>query len=306
MRKPLNEKYRPTTLDDYVFQNDTIRRAMTKYVENGQIENMIMCGAPGTGKSSLSRIIQNEFEYDPVDVKVVDASQELGLPYIRDVLIPWLNLSSMSGKKLVVMEEFNRLREDTQKALLSAVEESTARGVRFFLTTNYIDKIIPAMQSRFDVYHISEMPMEDFIVYAAEIIEKENIEATEDDFMTHVDVHYPDMRKMINSISMFTDKDNVLHPYDRSSDPSGSVDEWDQLWGSEELPSLGECLELSALIDSNNFDQFYEAIYRNSSKFEEEQGNAIIVVSEYLFKAQTSANQRLHLDACLYTIFGGE
>lgn len=68
-RPLLVEKYRPKTLEGYVFQDKETQETVMKWIKNGEIPNILLTGGPGSGKSTLARILINEFGIDPSDVK---------------------------------------------------------------------------------------------------------------------------------------------------------------------------------------------------------------------------------------------
>jgi DNA polymerase III delta prime subunit len=301
MKQLLVEKYRPKTLDTFVFQNKDNERKIRKWIETKEVPNLLLVSGSGTGKSTLSRIIVKELEIDPSDVKYVNASIESGIGFIREELTPWLRKASFSDIKLVQLEEADRLSIDAQKALRQVTEDFSDR-VRFIATANYPKKIDPALHSRFQTLQMDAMNKEAIIDFVVTIIEEEGIEVNDvQDVQDIIDRFAPDIRKIINTIDECTDSNKILHSMS-SLDSISDEEEWENLWSGDSPVELEDALNLTHLVDMNNFESFYEVMYNNHDKLPDVT-KGIILISKYLDRAKRCSNQKLHLDACLYHIF---
>lgn len=105
IRKLIVEKYRPTSLETYVFQNKETEKLVRKWVDEKEFPNVMLSGSSGTGKSTLVRILSTLEGIDQADVKRVNGSSTNGIGFIRDELEPWLKRSSYGKFKVVVVEE---------------------------------------------------------------------------------------------------------------------------------------------------------------------------------------------------------
>jgi len=306
-RQLLAEKYRPSTIDGYVFLDPNLKRSVEKWIEKQDIPNILMVGSAGCGKTTLSRILIKELDIPQGDVKQVNCSAVKGMEFIREILEPWLKKAPYGRFKVVQLEEMDRLGQDAQKALRAIIEDSSASGTRFIGTANYAKGIIPEMYSRFEDYDINAMDDEGIIEYMVDVIEQEQIIVEDENvFFDHIDAYKPDIRKILNSIEAATDSEGKLHPPQKITSKGTDLDQWESLWKGEDF-NLEAALELTELIDPTNYDWFYEVMYSNLHQFEDK-GAALVLLSQYLDRSQTSANLRLHLDAFLYHAFvvGGE
>jgi intein/homing endonuclease len=121
MKQLLVEKYRPTTIDEYKFQNEDVERVVMKWINSGEIPNIMMTSeTPGSGKTTLSRILVSELGIDQTDVKTINASLVNGIGFIREELEPWLKKTAFSNFKIVQIEEC--LHED-EKVRIGTVDD---------------------------------------------------------------------------------------------------------------------------------------------------------------------------------------
>lgn len=308
MKQLLVEKYRPSTIEDYIFQNDDAERKIKKWIKEKEIPNVLMASGAGMGKTTLARILMKELDVQPTDIKVVKASLTNGIGFIREELEPWIKKASFGKFKIVHLEEADRLSKQAMDALRIVTEEYSDT-VRFIATCNYPKRLTPAFLSRFQLVDMTGITDDSIIELVLRVVEGEDIFMADDDesiLMQHIDKHKPDLRKILNSIdeSCTTDDNGfkTLHQPVGSENSSGEEDEWFNSWESDSIDPVS-LLELSELVDNTNFDSFYAVMYNNAEKHLESVPEAIVTISKYLDRAQTTANQRLTLDACIYELF---
>ena len=191
------EKYRPHTLDTIILseRNKDIVRG---FVE--EIPNLLFVGTPGTGKTTLARIIVNDIL--KCNYMYINASDESGIDTIRHKVTNFAQTKSFDGKvKVVILDECDGLTSQAQAALRNTME-SFAKHTRFILTANYKHKIIPALQSRCQFLDIKPT-LEEGVKRIYSIVKQEGIEIDDvqkKKFVELVKANFPDLSKAINEI----------------------------------------------------------------------------------------------------------
>lgn len=191
------EKYRPQKLSDIILSERT-REIIEGFTD--EIPNLLFVGTPGTGKTTLARIIANDVLQ--CNFLYINASDESGIDTIRHKVTNFSQTKSFDGKvKVVILDECDGLTSQAQAALRNTME-SYARYTRFILTANYKHKIIPALQSRCQFLDIKPT-IEDSVKRCFTILKEEGIEVVESQKKKFVDLikaNFPDLRKCINEL----------------------------------------------------------------------------------------------------------
>jgi DNA polymerase III delta prime subunit len=191
------EKYRPTTLDDIILDERTLKQ-VKEFKE--EIPNLLFVGNPGTGKTTLARIIVNDVL--GCNYLYINASDESGIDTIRHSITNFAQTKSFDGKvKVVILDEADGLTTQAQSALRNTME-TYAKYCRFILTANYKHKIIPALQSRCQALDIKPV-VELAVKRCYNILKDEKITVPEEQkkkFVQLVKRHFPDLRKTINEL----------------------------------------------------------------------------------------------------------
>jgi DNA polymerase III delta prime subunit len=210
------EKYRPRKLEDIVLTTEE-RQYFESLKSKEEIPNLLFAGNPGTGKTTLSKIIAT----DILDCQYlyINASDENGIDTIRSKVIGFASTKSLDGKlKIVLFDECDALTLDSQKALRNVIEEYS-HNTRFIFTCNYLFKIIPALQSRCQIFNLTP-PLDGVLNRVVAILKNEGITVLDTEKQKLVELvrsGYPDMRRIINDIQKFsytgtlTIKDNQVN-----------------------------------------------------------------------------------------------
>ena len=193
------ERYRPQTIEDYVFKDDSQREQVVSWVKAKEIPHLLFSGAAGIGKTTMALLLINLLEIDPYDVLVVNASRENGVDFIRDKIHPFCQTMPFGTMKIVLLDEADRISPSGQDALKATMEEFSA-CVRFILTSNHPKKVLPPLHSRCQGTHFEKIDHTEFTARVATILVTENVVFDLDTLDIYVKATYPDLRKCINSI----------------------------------------------------------------------------------------------------------
>lgn len=205
------EKYRPNTLDGYVFKDNHQKAQVESWIRENTIPHLLFSGNAGVGKTTLAKILFNVLGINDLDVLEINASRTNSVDDVRTKIINFVQTYPFGEFKVVLLDEADYLSPNAQAALRGVMEEyhSTAR---FVLTCNYPNKIIPALHSRCQGFHIEKVDETEFTARIATILMEESIDFDLDTLDTFVRSTYPDLRKCINTVQMNSLKGVLTSP----------------------------------------------------------------------------------------------
>lgn len=301
MNKLWTEKYRPTNLEDYVFQDQTQKSQIENWIESKDIPHLLFSGHSGVGKTTLAKILINQLEIQDTDIMFANGSKEGRKIEWVDKLIGFCQTIPFGNMKIVVIDEADYLNPNSVQPAMRNLMEEYSNTVRFILTCNYPNRIIPPLHSRCQKIHIDKLDINEFTARVATILVKENIEFELDTLDTFVKATYPDLRKCINNTQM-NSLNGSLHTAEQHNDSK------DYRIEMVELFKKGKISDARRLVCANarpeDIVEIFRWLYDNVEIFGniEQQEKCILIIKQGLADHTLVIDPEINLAATLINL----
>jgi DNA polymerase III delta prime subunit len=293
------EKYRSKVLDEYI-GNEQLKQIVSQYISNNDIQNLLLYGTPGTGKTTLAKLIVNNIN---CDFLYINASDERGIDTIRDKVQGFASSASFKPLKIIILDEADFLTIQAQASLRNIIE-TYSRTTRFILTCNYLERIIDPLQSRCQVLKITPPSKKEVAQHVAGILEQESINYELNDLVLVVNKHYPDVRKILNTCQVNTvDAELKLDKALLAS--SGYTDAILKELKTANKSSFKNIRQILADSNLSDFEEIYRFLYDNLDEYAKNdlaQASIIIEIENYMYHANFRIDKEINVMALISKI----
>jgi DNA polymerase III delta prime subunit len=217
-----------------------------------------------------------------------------------DKLISFCQTMPYGEMKIVLIDEADYMNPNSVQPALRNLMEDYSETVRFILTCNYPNKIIPPIHSRVQQLHIVKTDHTEFTARAATVLVTENVEFDIDTLDTYVKATYPDLRKCLNLVQQNSTSGALLAP----SATDRSVGDWKL--DAVSLFKAGKLREGRTLICQQSTpeeaDDIFRWMYDNLDLWTADihkQDQAIIIIRNGLANIPLVADQEINVSATI-------
>jgi len=298
------EKYRPRKIDSCILSKE-LKSFFKTIIKKGDIQNMLLSGTAGTGKTTVARALCEELESDYI---VINGSEESGIDVLRTKIKQFASTVSFTGNtKVVILDEADYLNPNSTQPALRGFIEEFSNNCRFIFTCNFKNRIIQPLHSRCSSIDF-KIPKDEkpkiaagFFKRVLDILTQENIPYNEKVIAKVVEKYFPDYRRTLNELQRYSH--------------SGSIDEG----------ILTNLVEVNAneLVDSlkekdwkrmrmwvvNNLDNdpqtLFRMIFDTIMPLTNQVPQLVLTIADYQYKAAFVSDQEINLVACLTEIMAG-
>ena len=300
------EKYRPKKIQECVLSID-LQKTFSNIVAGGELQNMMLTGTAGTGKTTVARALCNELDLDYI---VINGSEESGIDTLRNKIKQFASSVSLSGGyKVVILDEADYLNpQSTQPALRGFIEEFSS-NCRFILTCNFKNRIIEPLHSRCSVIEFA-MPKKErdalagmFMQRVQQILAVESINSDPAVLAELIIKYFPDFRRTLNELQRYSNFGKI----DSGILANATDISLDTLMSSLKIKNFKQMRQWVADNIDTEPAAMFRKIYDNMNEFVEPQSipQLVLILADYQYKNSFVADHELNMVACLTEVMAG-
>jgi replication factor C small subunit len=308
MTKLWTEQYRPKTLDEFVWRDSNQRQQVQEWLNNGSLPHLLLSGVQGTGKTSLAKLMFRQLGIQNGDILELNASRERNPDIIASKVLNFCSTWALGDMKYVLLDEADSMTPLAQRILRGEME-NYHESVRFILTCNYPNKIIPALHSRCQGFHFEALDLNEFTARIADIVLQEGValetEADVEVLNEFVELTYPDLRKCINMLQQHARNGKLERPQQRDTGGKDYMNEMVNLFKAGQFTEARKLVVSTA--QPEEYNEIYRFMYQNLGLFgdtEAQQNEALLLIRKGLVNHALVADIEINLAATMCELSG--
>ena len=233
----------------------------------------------------------------------INASDENGIDTIREKVKGFASVASFKPFKVVILDEADYITIQGQAALRNIIETFSRSTTSFILTCNYIERVIDPLQSRCQVLKIVPPSKQEIAYHIIDMsLNKKMLVCSADDLKLVINQHYPDIRKMLNTLQMSVNGDEIV--VDKSILVSNSYK--NKVLAELCKPtskSFNNIRQIIADSNINDFEDMFRYLYDNVEKYAPlSVGEVVIYIEEYQYHSNFRIDKEINTMALISRI----
>ena len=292
------ERYRPRKLEDFI-GSPSVRETLKIWLESKDIPHLLFFSSPGTGKTSLGKML---VDLIPCDSLVINASDENKVDDIRNKVQDFCMTMGVKNLKIMFLDEADRLTPDAQGVLRNLME-TYSHSTRFILTCNYAEKITPAIKSRCQSFEIKPPVKAEIMAHLVKILDKEKVKYTPKDVAFIVASYYPDMRKMINFMQQSSLTGELKIAKANTADQDFRDKLLDMLKNHKKAGVFDEIRQLVADAAFSNYEEVYKFLFDKVNDYAGQKAPEVIIyLAEAVYQSALVFEREITFVASMHRI----
>jgi DNA polymerase III delta prime subunit len=297
------EEYRPKTIDSCILPKE-LKKTFSDYIRQGNVNNMILSGPPGVGKTTVARALVEEMGCTYI---VINGSEESGIDVLRTKIKNFASTVSLEGgRKYIILDEADYLNPQSTQPALRGFMEEFHKNCGFILTCNYKNRLIPPLHSRCPPVEFiipkAEKPQlaKEFMERVLYILEDKGIKYNKKVVSELILKFFPDWRRTLNELQRYAVSGEI---------DAGILVDISQT-NVKSLMSAMKNKEFTNVrkwvVDNldNDSVRILRTVYDNLYDYVDGSSipHVVVVLGEYQYKSAFVADQEINMLACMTEI----